>query len=251
MDLSGRTILITGASSGIGREAAIHISRLGARLVLVARDQERLEATAQQLQAPDEGEHHIAAFDLTAIDELPKWLKALTARVGPLDGLAHCAGVALVKPLRFLTAQDMQRINLINVDSAIGLAKAYRQKNCYREHGSIVFLSSVAALRGLPAKAAYAGSKGALISITKSLAIELAPQKIRVNCIAPAVVETEMWSRARDELTTEQIDALEGAHPIGFGKPTDVANAIAFMLADSGRWITGVTLPLDGGCAAA
>jgi NAD(P)-dependent dehydrogenase (short-subunit alcohol dehydrogenase family) len=250
MDLTGRTIVVTGASSGIGRATAIHLSQLGARVVLVARDTQRLQETAELLQPSDSGDHRVESFDLTAINEMPRWFKSLAGELGPLSGLAHCAGIALTKPLRFLTAADLQRVNLINVDSGIGLAKAFRQKGCCTSPGYIVFLSSVAAISGLPAKAGYAGSKGALMAITRSLGVELAPEGIRVNCIAPSVVNTEMWERAKSEMTTEQGTHLENLHPLGIGEPVDVANSIAFLLGDTARWITGTTMILDGGATA-
>ncbi|MBV8135452.1 MAG: SDR family oxidoreductase, partial [Deltaproteobacteria bacterium] len=116
--------------------------------------------------------------------------------------------------------------------------------------GSIVFLSSVIAFSGKPAVSVYGATKAALMGLTKSLAVELAPDRVRVNSIAPGFVETEMFEEARAVMTDEQVEALRQAHPLGFGSARDVAHAVAFLLADTGRWITGSTLIVDGGYSA-
>lgn len=247
MDLSGCTILVTGASSGIGRETAVLLSRLQARVVLVARDQERLAQTAALLEG---GGHRIEPFDLTTTDEIPRWLKHITAVAGPLHGLVHSAGMQSTRPVRMISRQHFEEVMGINVQVAISLSGAFRQKGVYARGGSIVFLSSVVALVGAVGIAAYAASKGALTALTKSLALEFVRDSIRVNCVAPAYVQTEMADRFRTSLTTEQVAQIAARHPLGIGTPLDVAYAIAFLLAETGRWITGTTLVVDGGYTA-
>lgn len=247
MDLSGRVVLVTGASSGIGRETAILLSQLGARLVLVARNVERLGDTAARLDG--EG-HNVEPFDLAQTDELPRWLKDVTARTGPLSGLVHSAGIHLSRPLRLTNDRDIDQLMHVNVNAALGLAKSFRQKGVYTPPARIVFLSSVMGIVGQPGVAVYAASKGAVTSLTKSLAMELARESITVNCVAPAQVQTEMVERLQDTLTTDQLWAIEAMHPLGIGTALDVAHAVAFLLAETGRWITGTTLVVDGGYTA-
>lgn len=248
MDLGGKTVLVTGASSGIGRETAILLSELGARVVLVARNAERLERTREALTG--EG-HQVAALDLAAAEEIPKWMQTVVAQAGPLDGLVHAAGKQAAFPVRFATEKRVEDLVRTNLYSAIMLARGFSDKKCRAANGgSIVFLSSVMAFSGKPAISVYGATKGALVGLTKSLAVELAPERIRVNCLAPGFVETEMLEEARGLMTDEQVAALQQAHPLGFGSARDVAHAAAFLLAETGRWITGSTLVLDGGYSA-
>lgn len=248
LDLSGRHILVTGASSGIGRETAILLGELNARLLLVARNRERLE----QVLSRTPGERHRAeVFDLTSLDEMPSWLQRLAADAGPLDGLVHSAGVhSGAVPLQFLSAKRTDEVLRSNLGSALMLAKALRQKGCAGPGASIVFLASVSALAGAPGLAAYSASKAALLGLTRSLAVELAPAGLRVNCVAPGFVRTEMTERLKESFTAGQFARIEAMHPLGIGSPRDVACAIAFLLAETGRWITGSTLVVDGGYTA-
>jgi len=248
LDLSGRTVLVTGASSGIGRQTAVVLSELGARVVLTARTEARLNATLALLS--EGANHQVAAADLSKCDEIPKWLQSVCARTGPLHGIVHSAGKQATTPVRFATEAKIDDVIRTNLHSAIMLARGFTQKGCFAPGGSLVFISSVTAFAGKPAISIYGASKAALIGLTKSLAVELAPQGIRVNCIAPAFVKTEMFDQVREMLTDEQLQALEAAHPLGFGTPEDVAHAAAFLLADTGRWITGSTLVVDGGYSA-
>ena len=247
MDLAGRCILVTGASSGLGRETAILLSELNARVVLSGRARERLDATLRALHGDG---HVVAPFDLNAVEETGAWLKTLTKEVGPLQGLVHSAGVRQTLPLRSIGLPKVEETMRVNFTSAVMLVKAFRAPGCSTPGSSIVFLSSVAAMVGEPAISIYGASKAALIGLTKSLAMELARDRVRVNCVAPAFVETEMLGRLREMLTPEQFEAIQKMHPLGFGAARDVANAVAFLLAETGRWITGSVLVVDGGYSA-
>ena len=247
LDLSGSTVLVTGASSGIGREVSILLSVLNARVVLVGRNEERLQQTLASLTGDG---HRVETFDLARSEEIPKWVQSIAAETGPLRGIVHAAGKQVATPIRFAAEKKIDDLVRTNLYSAIMLARGFSQKNCYAPGGCVVFLSSITAFAGKPAISVYAATKGALIALTKSLAVELAPQRIRVNCVAPGFVETEMLAELRALLTDEQMKALEDAHPLGLGTPRDVANAVAFLVADTGRWITGSTLVLDGGYTA-
>jgi NAD(P)-dependent dehydrogenase (short-subunit alcohol dehydrogenase family) len=245
LDLTGKTVLVTGASRGIGRATAVFLSRLGARIVIAGRDEEQLSQTISQM----EGSGHLArSFDLNQVEALPGWIKAVAAEAGPLYGLVHSAGVVMNRPLKGLTYQNLLDIQRVNVDAAIMLSKGFRQKDVYEAAGSsVVYLSSVMAYKSKPALAAYAATKGALLSLAKTLALELASQKIRVNCVCPGLVRTAMVEELEEKLLPEQLEKLYAEYPLGLGEPEDVAYAIACLLAPAARWITGSALVLDGG----
>lgn len=242
MDLSGRTILVTGGSSGIGRETALLLSQLNARVVLAARSADRLQQALKAL----EGEGHQAeALDVNDLDGIPGWIKNLTAKFGPLDGVVHSAGLYELTPLRALTAAKIDEILRVNLNAALMLAKGLRQKGCHAAAASLVLISSVAGLRGHAGLSVYAASKAALPGVTQSLAMELVRDGIRVNCVAPGLVATEMGGQVEQQTTDAA--QVESAHPLGIGRARDVANGIAFLLSDAARWITGTTLTIDGG----
>jgi NAD(P)-dependent dehydrogenase (short-subunit alcohol dehydrogenase family) len=247
LDLTGRTIIVTGASSGIGRASAVLLSELGARLILVGRNQNRLSETKTLLKG---AAHLVEIFDLNHAEDIPSWLKSVAGKTGALNGIVHSAGIQSILPLRITTTEKLDELMRINVTAALGLAKGFRQKEVCASSGSIIFISSIMGLVGQSGQSAYAASKGALISLAKSLAIELARENIRVNCVAPAMVKTEMFDKMMQTLTEDQKRKIADMHPLGFGTPEDVANAIAFLLSDAGRWITGTTLVVDGGYTA-
>ncbi len=243
-DLSGRLVLVTGASTGIGRATAVALARLGARVIVNGRDDARIAETMAAL----EGKGHVAAArDLADADGLPAWIKQLAAEHGPFHGLAHCAGVQITKPVRAIDQAFLDRHLHVNLAAALGLARGFRQKSCHGERASMVFVSSVAAYIGQPGNVAYAASKGGLISAAQAMAMEFVRDGIRVNCVAPALVETEMAMRARKTLSQAQYDWIIEQHPMGLGQPEDVAHPIAFLLSDASRWITGTVLRVDGG----
>ncbi len=247
LDLTGYNVLVTGASSGIGTETATLLSQLGARIILVGRNPDRLQRALSHFEG--EG-HHIEVFDLATVDEIPRLLKTLSDKTGPLNGLVHSAGFRETIPLRLLSASQFENVFRINASVAAGLIKGFRQKGVRGEKASVVLMASVAGLVGQPGIAAYSASKGAVISLTKSLALELAPEGVRVNCIAPAMVDTEMTESIRRSVTPEKFAAIQAMHPLGLGTPRDIAHAVAFLLAPTGRWITGTTLVVDGGYTA-
>ncbi len=248
LGLSDSAVLVTGASSGIGREVAIRASRQGARVALVARDAERLESVNGELQGSG---HVVFPFDLADVDSIPNLVAAVSQEMGPLDGLVHAAGVHLALPLKSMSSQDIDRLMAINVVASMMLAKGFRVKSVHREGAGIVFISSAVGLVGQSGVSAYSASKGAILTLTKSLALELARDRVRVNCVAPGVVVTEMSDRLRTAIGEVGFAEVERAHPLGIGDASDVSNAVLFLLSSSAaNWITGSSLVVDGGYTA-
>jgi NAD(P)-dependent dehydrogenase (short-subunit alcohol dehydrogenase family) len=247
MDLSGRHVLVTGASSGIGRATAILLSQLGARVTLTGRDAERLRQTAELLA---EGDHRPVPFDLGDIDQIPAWLRSLAETGGPFAGLAHCAGVQVSKAIRQADEAFMAGMFRINVSSGLSLARGFRQRGCAVEGAGIVLVASASAFVGQAGNAVYCAAKGAVVSAVRALAVELIRDRLRINCVCPALVDTEMAQRFRSTMNDAQYADYLKHYPMGIGRPEDVANAIAFLIADTARWMTGTSLLLDGGLLA-
>lgn len=246
LDLGGRHYLVTGAGSGIGRSTASLLYRLGARLTLVDRDGDGLDAVRAALDAGDEVRARVADLsDVPAIDGL---VAECVAAGGRLHGVVHCAGIQAIAPVRSLQIDVWRRIFAVNTEAALALGKAMASKKVHAgEHGSLVFLSSVMGTVGSAGAIPYSMSKAALDGMARSLALELASRRIRVNCIAPGFVRTPLFDRTEKLWDESQRKAVEDQHPLGFGEPEDVAHAVAFLLADTGRWITGTVMVVDGG----
>ncbi len=248
LSLSGKNILITGASSGIGKSVAVLASHFGAKIALVGRNEDTLYETQKDL----EGDGHLVfKYDLNDLDGIPDFVRNVANKIGPISGLVHSAGFHITKPLRIMQPADFQELLNVNVVAAMALAKGVRHKKVRAENLSIVFLSSVMGMVGQPGVSAYSASKGAIVTLTKSLALELASENIRVNCIAPGVVMTEMAEKLHALQTDEQVQNLSDMHPLGFGEPEDVAYAAHYLLSPASRWVTGSTMVVDGGYTAA
>jgi NAD(P)-dependent dehydrogenase (short-subunit alcohol dehydrogenase family) len=244
LDMKGALVLVTGASSGIGRETAIVLSQLNARLVITGRDQARLAQTLEQLEGTG---HRVEPFDLENTDAIPKWLRTIVDRTGPLSGLAHCGGLIHLLPVQYLSTAKFETLMRTNVTSAVMLVKAFRARGCAVRGSGVVLLSSMAAFDGDAGLSAYAAGKAALIGFARSAARELVADGLRVNCVAPAIIKGELLDRVGQDTGPEHVERLRQRHPMGFGEPRDVAYAIAYLLAETGRWITGSTLEIDGG----
>ena len=246
--LKDKVILVTGASSGLGKQTAIFFSQQGAKVIITGRNQERLAETLSNLQ----GDKHFSfCANLDSPNDIEQLIKSIVNETGPLDGVVHCAGVMQTMPLKVLKESNFDEIFSANVKSAQFLAKSISRKGRFNPQGfSLIFLSSVAAVCGEPANSVYAASKAALQGLSKSLALELARLNIRVNCIAPGLIETDMVKKFGLLLTDEQNKAIADKHPLGLGTPEDVAYAAAFLTSDMSRWVTGTTLYVDGGYSA-
>jgi len=243
--LHNKTVLVTGASSGIGRDVAIFLSELGAKVIITARDVPRLNETFSLLIG---GGHSQIIADISNLNNISVLMDELFFQCGALDGLIHCAGIQHTMPVQIVSESTFDKLFNINVKSALFLVKCLRKKGRYNINGSsVVFLSSTAALTGQAGISEYSASKVALQGLARSLSIELAKQKIRVNCISPGVVETKMLSEFQQGLTSEQFKKIQDRHPLGIGKTSDIVGPIAFLLSDYSSWITGINLNVDGG----
>jgi 3-oxoacyl-[acyl-carrier protein] reductase len=248
MSLAGKAILVTGASAGIGQSTSILLSELGAVVTLVGRNESRLQQTLPSLSG---GGHRVSLFDLQSTEAIAGWFSQLVAEQGPFDGLVHCAGTGPMIPIRMFSSAEAENVMRINVLSAMALTQAFAHRKAHQPKASIVFVASVAGLAGVAARTTYSASKGALIAFARSAAMELARSGMRVNCVAPAYVETAMFEESLKTMTADQIQNLiQTTQPLGLGSPLDVAHAIAFLLAETGRWITGSVLTVDGGYTA-
>jgi NAD(P)-dependent dehydrogenase (short-subunit alcohol dehydrogenase family) len=246
LDLTGKTILVTGASSGIGRSIAGVLAKLNARLVIQGRDQPRLDAVRNELH--NSSLHLASAFSFTGDDAaVVAWLKQLTSgATGLFHGMVHSAGVSQTVPLRVISRAHIDAIFQPNVYAALALLKAASWKSVCADDSAIVLLSSVASVAGFSGLSAYAASKGALNALARSASLELAPRRIRVNCVAPALTETPMVGLAREELPGD-FARNEQKQFLGVLDPEEVAVAVSFLLSPAARHITGTTLVMDGG----
>jgi NAD(P)-dependent dehydrogenase (short-subunit alcohol dehydrogenase family) len=244
-NLSGKKILVTGASSGIGQASSRLFSRLGGLVILIGRNTERLRKTYESLAGSGHAQYN---FDLAAVDDIPTLLKKIHSDHGSLTGLFHVAGILSVKPLSLIKSRHIDPVLNISVKATLMLAKGLCQKGLLHESGaSLLFMSSVAGCRGQTGMSIYSASKAAVEGAMRSLACELAPKGIRVNAIASGAVHTGMHEQIIKDLSEAAIIAYRQKHLLGFGAPEDIANAAAFLLSDASTWITGTTMTVDGG----
>ena len=236
--LTGKTILITGASSGIGRAAAIACAQAGATVILTGRDRERLDASLAVLDAG--AAHRVIVADLTD----PAQLAALAEQTGMLDGVVHSAGITGFAPVRMLQQGLLEAVMGANFSAPVLLTQKLLYRKTLNNGASMVFLSSIAAHTGTVGVGAYSASKAALEGFIRNLALEIAPRAMRANAIAPAMVATPMVSTDPDFLAEKSRH-----YPLGLGQPDDVAHAVVYLLADASRKVTGISLALDGGLA--
>ena len=238
--LEGKTVLVTGATAGIGRQTAISVSEMGARVVITGRDQPRLAATLSSLRG---GDHLALPANLTQQEERD----ALAEKLPALDGIAHCAGVTLLHPFKFSDERRYREVYAINVEAPLFLTQRLFKHRKLANGGSIVFIASLGAFIGARGHSIYAGSKAAIVGIMRVLAHELAGNGIRVNSVSPGMVKTEVVTGFAEQVSAEVVALDEARYPLGYGTPEDVANTVGFFLAPASKWITGTNLIMDGG----
>ncbi len=237
--LKGKTILITGASSGIGRAIAIACSKMGAVIILTARNESRLQETQSLLEGS--GHSYICADLIDAEDR-----QVLLSQCPKLDGLVQCAGVGSRVLGKFVTATDVTHVMNPNFTAPVLLQGELLQAGKINKAASIVYVASRAAESPSIGNGVYSASKGAIISYARCLALELAPRKIRVNCICPAMVWTDLI--IQEGVTKEMLEEAQQKYPLKrYGQPEDVANLAIYLLSDASSWMTGSCVDITGG----
>ena len=235
-----KSVLVTGASSGIGRAIAIECSRMGAAVIITGRDPKRLQQTFDQLAG--EGHTQIIA-DLSQDTDLQN----LITLSSNLDGVVHCAGIASPVPFAFIDQEKLQTIFSVNFMSPTLMTRKLIKKNKINKYASIVFISSINGVYcSFPASTIYSASKGAINGLAKGMAIDLAPKNIRVNSVCPGMITTHILDDGR--ITPEQIIEDKKKYPLKrYGEPEEVAFAVVYLLSDATKWMTGSNILLDGG----
>lgn len=238
-DLRGKSILVTGASSGIGAAVADHLAMQGARLFLTGRDERRLQDVAKEGAIPA---IRLTA-DLCSGDDRLRLMDDLEL----LDGICHCAGITDPVPVSFLTEDRVAHIMDINFQVPVLITSSLLRRKKIRRGGSLVFMSSVAATFGYKGGGVYAASKAALDAYCRSVAIEHGGQGIRANSIRAGMVKTPMYEKTTAFCGDIAMSTHERRYPLGVGLPTDVASLVLFLLSDASRWMSGSCITLDGG----
>lgn len=237
--LKGKTILVTGASSGIGQATAVECAQMGAEVVITGRDTERLQATADLVGAPKE----LIAADLTNQEDVER----LVAALPPLDGAVLCAGNSTTLPLQFGSREKFDEMFNVNFFAPVELLRLMYKKKVLQKGASVVLIASIGGTHSfMPGNGVYGASKAALNSLMKYAAREYASRKIRVNSICPGMVDTPLIHRGT--ITEEQLAEDAKRYPLGrYGKPDDIANGAVYLLSDASSWLTGHDLVIDGG----
>jgi NAD(P)-dependent dehydrogenase (short-subunit alcohol dehydrogenase family) len=238
-DLAGKTYLITGASSGIGKDVAVLLSAHNGKLIITGRDEQRLSETFGLLNG---NEHKKIIADITNETELEE----LVNQIRELDGIVFSAGITDYMPAKFINQKHFDAIFNINFKAPVFLTQKLLAKRKIKKEASLVYISSIATKYAYFGGSMYTSSKMALEGYCKTLAIELGKDGTRVNCVSPAMVKTDMLGKAADVVSNESIESFKKLHPLGFGKPRDVSSAILFLLSDASKWITGQNLILGG-----
>lgn len=239
--LDGRRVLVTGAGSDIGRAVATVCGAAGAGLVITGRDPGRLAVTREALAA------QMVPCEAVQADLVTEEGRRAVAATGPVDGVVHAAALAGPMLGRQVTSAHVHERIEINYVAPMLLTQRQLAAGAIRDGGSVLFVTSISAHVGTRGMSTYAGTKAALVAASRCLALELAPRRIRVNCISPAIVRTSVFALLGEAWLEEQAQR----YPLGLGKPEDVANAALFLLCDASRWTTGQVLLMTGGCASA
>lgn len=248
--LEGKNIIVTGASSGIGQQCAIDCSKMGAKVILIARNEERLQQTLAQM----EGEGH--SYYLHDMEEIVNSGSAkdvvtkIVSEHGKVDGFIHSAGIEKTLPIKLLTIADYETVYKVNTLSAFEFIHQFSNKRFFNDGGHIVLISSITAVIGRGGVAAYAASKGAMVSAVRSMALELARKNITINCVSPGTILTPLMQNYLNTLSPEDYGKRVDGFPLGLGNTTDISNACIYLISDASRWITGQNLVVDGGYTA-
>lgn len=238
--LNGKTVLVTGASSGIGRATAIECSKMGARLIITARNKERLEETMNHLKGDG---HSMITADITDNEQLAE----LVETTGHIDGMALCAGISMMTQAQFASPKKIEKLYQPNLFAPIELIRLFLKKKYINKGGSIVAISSISGVTRCGAgNIIYGSAKAALATWMKFLGRELGSKNIRANSICPGMVDTPLIHGG--SITEEQLEADKKKYPIQrYCSPEEVAWAVIYYLSDATAWVTGTNFVIDGG----
>lgn len=236
--LEDKTIFVTGASSGLGVSIAVECAKMGGHVIITGRNKERLEETYNLLEGVD---NKRVVADLTDGADIDK----LVSELPVLDGLVLNAGVVKTVPVKHITEAAIEEVFKTNIISSIQLLQRLLKMKKINKGGSIVFISSISTFNVKIGNSLYSATKGAINSFSKVLALELAAQKIRVNCIQPGFIKSQILSSGI--ITDEQLEEHFKLYPMGIGKPTDISYGCVYLLSDAAEWITGSIFTIDGG----
>lgn len=238
--LENKRILITGAASGIGRSVAIEASKLGAQIILLDIDEESMQETLRLMSS---GLHELSIFNLLKFDRMD----SLSKVIDEIDGIVHCAGVGLTLPFKFTTEKELNRVMSINFYAPILLTQSLLKSKKIKKNSSIVYMASIdGTVTGHIGNSIYSATKGAIMGIARSQALELATRGIRVNCVSPARVYTPLINRKN--ITDEQVKANMQLYPFKrYAKPEEVSYYIIYLLSDASTYTTGTNMIIDGG----
>ncbi|WP_455085201.1 SDR family NAD(P)-dependent oxidoreductase [Prevotella nigrescens] len=238
--LKGKNIFVTGASSGIGKEIAIACSKMGANVFITARREKLLRETLSLMEG---GQNNMFSTDLinnSSINQLVAWLPRL-------DGIVHCAGIGHAKLCRQIEEKDIDKVFSINFNAPVLLQGALLKQKKINKEASIIFIASNTTGAASIGNATYSASKGALIAYANCLKVEVAPRKIRVNCISPGMVETDLITHdgiSREDLSKDEANYLFKR----YGQPKDITGLALYLLSDASSWMTGQNIEISGGC---
>lgn len=236
----GKTILVTGASSGIGKAVAVECSKLGAKVIITGRDEERLDKTFSVLEGEENSKIKIDLSNLSS-------LEYLVEEISLVDGIVHCAGLTRILPFKYVTKDELDKVFSINFYAPVELTRLLLKNKKISKKASIVFVSSISGVCcSAIASSIYSASKGALNGIIKGMALDLASKNIRVNSIIPGVVDTGFFKDSG--ITEEDLNMGIKQYPLGrYGAPEEVAYAAIYLLSDAASWTTGSNILVDGG----
>ena len=245
MDLTGKRILVTGASGGIGRATAVQLSRLGASVVISGRNAGRLQETFDMLEGDG---NKMYAFDLDDVDAIENLVRKIVSECGSFHGFVHCAGIAPLRPLKMTKTKDMISVMNSNLFAFVEIVRCITGRKCFENGGSIVAVSSYASIVGKPSKVAYSTAKAGLDGAIRCMVCDLRKKKIRVNSVQPCWVNTRMYDTyMAQHPDTFEVQEIREKQYMGVTEPVEVANMIAFLLSDAAKTITGTSILIDGG----
>lgn len=244
IDLTGKKIVVTGASSGIGRGVVEMLGDLGAQCILIARREEKLKETVASIAGD---KHKYFVFDLEQVELIEELIKRIVNEIGPLDGMAYCAGISGTQPIKANKMAYMQHIMQVNFLAYYEMIRCMVKKGNFSNPCRIVGISSVGAPYPAKGQSAYSAAKAAMDAATRALAVELYSKGVCLNTVRPGCIDTEMHQAFHKETGIDPMDSIRERQFLGIGHPEDVAGIVAYLLSPASKFMTGVNIAVDGG----